>query len=114
MSRKRGLSVLAVTSTALALSACGSQRDSARVAAMIEAKYGVSVVGCRIEQGQTAASLQRARQRGLWSCQLGAPRKDKASGVSDRAWCVTNASPDELYESAGLAYPRSTKPNGCR
>jgi hypothetical protein len=102
------------TVAAVTLSACGSQRDSSRVAAMIDAKYGVNVVSCSIEHGQTAASSNRARQRGLWNCDLSAPRKDKASGLTGTAWCVTDASPDELYESAQLAYPRSMKPRNCR
>jgi hypothetical protein len=48
----------------------------------------------------------------VWSCDLGAPRKEEASGVTDRVRCVTNVSPDGLYESADLAYPRSMKPHG--
>jgi hypothetical protein len=103
-----------LTMAALTVSACGSERDSSRVAAMVEAKYGVNVVGCSIEQEPSAASPKRAGQGGLWSCELIAPRKDEASGVTDRVWCVTHASSDDLYESARLAYPRSMKPHGCR
>ena len=109
-SGKLGLSALALLAGA-GLSACGSQRDSARVAAMIEAKYGVNVVGCSLDQGSTAASPKRT---GLWSCALSAPRTDKATGVSASRWCVTHASPDNLYESADLAYPRPARPHVCQ
>jgi hypothetical protein len=109
-----GFALAAVSAVAaLALTACGSESDSARVAAMIDAKYGVNVAGCTIEQRPTAAH-RNTRATGLWGCNLSAPRTDRKSGVTDTAWCVTNASPDDLYESAILAYPSSTTRHGCR
>jgi hypothetical protein len=87
---------------ALTLSGCGSERDSSRVLETIEAKYGVHVVSCRLDQ---PAPNDRGAEH--WRCDLGSPRTDTQSGVTGTSWCVTNATPDDEFESAHLAYPRS-------
>jgi hypothetical protein len=87
---------------ALTVSACGSKRDSSRVLETIEAKYGVNVVSCGLDQ-----STPNDRGAEHWRCDLSSPRTDTQSGVTSTSWCVTNATPDDEFESAHLAYPRS-------
>jgi len=91
---------------ALGVSACGSEPESARVREMIEAKYGLGVVSCRVAQSTT-----NGRGAELWRCDLSSPRTDSQSGITDTAWCVTNATPDDEFESARLAYPRARTRN---
>ena len=93
---------VAVLPVALAVTACGSQRESSRVQSMIEAKYGVNVLGCNlVHPAGKGGGVQR------WYCDLSAPRKDTATGETSTSWCVANASPDDEFESASLAHPRS-------
>jgi hypothetical protein len=98
----RALGFPLLVTVALALSACGSEPENSRVLAMIEAKYGVSVVSCRLAPAMT-------NDRGVerWRCDLSSPRTDTQSGLTGTSWCVTNASPDDEFESAHLAYLRS-------
>lgn len=109
MADRAGVSVsafVAVLPIALVLSGCGgTQRDSSRLAAMLEAKYGVNVVSC-VSRGEDAARLT-----GRWRCDLSSPRTDGVTGVTGIVWCVTDAPPDGDFEAAHLAYPRA---EGCR
>ena len=87
---------------ALVVAACGSQRDSSRVQSMIEAKYGINVVGCSLDRppGNGGGAQQ-------WRCDLSSPRTDTIAAITSTSWCVANASPDDEFESAYLARPRS-------
>jgi hypothetical protein len=102
----RTVALIAAAPAVLVVSACGSQRDSSRVAAMIEAKYGVNVISCVSHDDNTPLV-------GRWRCDLSSPRTDKNTGIADTAWCVTNATPDDEFESARLAYPRAIPVRGC-
>jgi hypothetical protein len=98
---RRALSGAVLVVIALAVSACGSERDSSRVLQTIEAEYGVSVVSCNLDQ-----PTADGRRAGQWRCDLSSPRTDTQSGVTSTSWCVTNASPDNQFETARLAYAR--------
>ena len=98
--------LVVVLPIALVLSGCGdSERDSSRLAAMLEAKYGLNVISCG-SRGEDAVRLT-----GRWRCDLSSPRTDDVTGVTGTVWCVTDASPDGDFEGAHLAYPRA---DGCR
>jgi hypothetical protein len=97
----------ALVAIALAVSASGSERESSRVLEMIEAKYGVSVRSCLLDQ-----STVKGRAAEQWRCDLSSPRTDARSGVTSTSCCVTNASPNDEFESAHLAYARAGTAHG--
>jgi hypothetical protein len=96
------LCCVVLVAIALTVSGCGSEPDSSRVLETIEARYGVDVVSCRLDQ---PAPNDRGAEH--WRCDLSSPRTDSQSGVTSASWCVANATLDDEFESAYLAYPRS-------
>jgi hypothetical protein len=99
---KTALRCASLVAIALAVTGCGSERDSSRVLETIEAKYGVDVVSCQLHQ---PAPNDRGAEH--WRCDLSSPRTDSQTGVTSASWCVTNATTNDEFESAHLAYPRS-------